>query len=271
MNKQQSLNLSATTRYNAARSNLLLVIISTFLNIVLALAKTNTYLLFSASLPYFLASEGTYLYANGSPVQVLVSLSIIGIVLLIPYLLFWIFSKKHWGWMIAALVYFSIVFLSLLLLFQLQYMIMDILFHAWVLYFLILGVATGKKSFKEKAQSEAPVLAGETPAAEHFYAEDEYGYVTSRSITIERTGSFAGGAVPYTCVFNQDGREKRFTVEKGKSIVIPASSSRYQIKIFVGSTQSDSFIGEDGAENKHYVVDSKYSLFKGMSFLIKEA
>lgn len=270
MNNQHNMKASPLLRYNSARSNLLMVIIFTFLNIVLTTANSGFYMLFSASIPYFIASEGVYLYSEGYSLQLMLSLVIIGIALLVPYLVFWIFSKKHRGWMIAALVYFSLDLIFLLYFFNIS-MLLDILFHAWVLYFLIIGVATGKKAFEEMASGEAPANTNGTAGTENSYSEDEYGYITSRSITVERTGSFTGGAIPYTCVFIQDGREKHFQVDKGKSIIIPASSSRFQIKIFAPSSQSESFIGGEGTENKHYVVDSKYSLFKGTSFVISEA
>ena len=82
---------------------------------------------------------------------------IFGVVLTLPYLLSAIFSKKRVGWMIAALVFFSIDCLYLLIMYEITSVLIDILFHAWVMFSLITGVING---FKLKKMSE------EEPAAE---------------------------------------------------------------------------------------------------------
>lgn len=165
---------SPATQYQIARSNLWAVTAFTALNVILS-AFSDTYFLFSASIPYFLALVGKtmYLEAGGLLAYMIVG-CVIGLILTVPYLLCAIFGKKHRGWMIAALVLFSIDTILMFLLFGLTAdMIFDYLFHAWVLYYLIVGVVNGNHAGEEATE---PVIAdGETefPAAEPTVI-DEY-------------------------------------------------------------------------------------------------
>lgn len=152
----------AANKYGIARSNLLLVILFTLINSVISFAHGNFYFLFSASIPYYVASfsaawayspEDIGLEPAANPTAILVIGAVIAAVLLVPYLLCWIFSKKHYGWMIAALVLFSLDSVWLLLNFHIS-LILDILFHAYVLYYLIMGVRYGLLS-RRAAEAEA--------------------------------------------------------------------------------------------------------------------
>lgn len=135
----------AMSKYTAARSNLLAVTAFTAINIILAVVNANLYMLFSAEVPYVFAITGISLYAEGYSIGVLIGFVIVSLILTVPYLLCWYFSKKNYGWMIAALVYFSIDCVLTLAFFDLS-MIIDALFHAWVLYYLIIGVKYGKQA-----------------------------------------------------------------------------------------------------------------------------
>lgn len=84
----------------------------------------------------------------------------IAVLLLVPYLLCWIFSKNHYGWMIAALVLFSLDTLWLLLNFDIGFLL-DILFHGYVLFYLIMGVRNGVLS---KRAAQAASAATPTPS-----------------------------------------------------------------------------------------------------------
>ncbi len=152
----------AASKYGIARTNLLLVILFTLINSVISLANGSFYFLFSASIPYYAASfsaawayspEDIGLEPAADPTAILAIGAVIAAVLLVPYLLCWLFSKKHYGWMIAALVLFSLDSVWLLLNFHIS-LIMDILFHAYVLYYLITGVRYGLLSGRA-AEAEA--------------------------------------------------------------------------------------------------------------------
>ena len=164
----------AANKYGVARGNLLLVVILTVVNIILCALNANWYMLFSASVPYAvisLASAAVY-YPEESgflemgfepvadPTSFLIVAVVIALILTVPYLLCWAFSKKHYGWMIGALVMFSLDTICMFLFFDLS-MIIDLLVHAWVLYYLIMGVKNGitVKKVEETAAKEATLSA----------------------------------------------------------------------------------------------------------------
>ena len=116
MDKKQS-SLSTRTvlmsRYRSARYDIFLIFALTIVNLVLSFTDSNLYYLFSAEIPFFVLGIGRALLEKGL-ISSLTVPSVLSFVFCIPYLFFWIFSKKHYGCMIAALVYFSIdcVFLA---------------------------------------------------------------------------------------------------------------------------------------------------------------
>ncbi len=133
---------NALKKVAASRSNLLLMIVLTAVNVALFAIGSQTMLLFSATVPYFAAVIGI-----GTEIGALAAAGVIFAILLIGiYLLCWIFSKKHYGFMIAALVLFSIdtVIMALIYIGTGDFSgIIDVLVHAWVMYYLIIGVKYG--------------------------------------------------------------------------------------------------------------------------------
>ncbi len=156
------------SQYKTARANLLLAIIFTLVNIVLFFAQTGNYFLFSATIPYALVINSLVL--GGVAV-------VAALLILVVYLLCYLFSKKSYGWMIAALVLFSLDTLALLYFAfsgdSFADYILDIVFHAYVLFFLILGVRYGRKypaaeqEILAAAAQQVPYSA-ESSETEHF-------------------------------------------------------------------------------------------------------
>ena len=92
------------------------------------------------------------------------------------YLLFWLFSKKHYGWLIPALVFFA---LDTIFLLRDSFgggfdfsMVMDIAFHAWVLLSLVFGIINGSK-LKKLAEAEAAAAPIETTAEDVTEKNDD--------------------------------------------------------------------------------------------------
>lgn len=135
----------AQQMYNSARGNLLLMLVFTVINIILLVINTDVMFLFAASVPY-------YSMVFGLIEEVLLMPAIMVTVISVAiYLLCWIFSKKHVGWMIAALVLFVLDTLfgaGLFFLLEDVSGVLDILIHIWVLYYLIVGVKYGIKLIK---------------------------------------------------------------------------------------------------------------------------
>lgn len=172
---------SPAMKYHTARSNLLLVVAFTAINLVLLVLESDMYFVFSASVPLFLVALGGELAAMLSTeapyiIGIVAAVAVIGL-----YLLCYFLSKKQAGWMIVALVLFSIDCLFLLLSFSTD-MIIDLLFHAWVMYYLIIGVANGSK------KDEQPELP-----AEPFPMEASQPVMTVNGVPVEENFSQIDG------------------------------------------------------------------------------
>ena len=155
------------TKYNNSIANIVLVVIFSAVNIVLLLANTDTYFLFSAYIPYFLVSYGMYFcgmhpeeYYYDVPDIVFEDKSFLGIavaisvVILLVYLLCWYLAKKKKvGAVIFALVFFVADTVAMLWLsgFSMD-SIIDIVMHVWVISYLVIAIVT---YFKIKKAPEA--------------------------------------------------------------------------------------------------------------------
>lgn len=145
-----------------ARSSLLLVLVFTVVNLVMLLTDAGRYFLFSASVPYYLTAFGVGMdygmgYTGIGPMT-MVGLGISAATLVL-YLLCWLLSKKRPGWLVVALVAFTLDTLALLglslALDMLTGNIMDFIFHAVLIWELFQGISANKKL--KKMIEEAPV------------------------------------------------------------------------------------------------------------------
>lgn len=155
------------TRYKNSRANLLLVVVFTVINIVLLIAQSDTYFLFSAYIPYALVALGMLLcgmypseyYGQDflsmeflSP-SVFIIFAVIALIITILYLISWFFSKNNKaGWLIFALVIFAVDTVGMFAFvgFELDSVI-DIVFHVWVIISLALGINACSKIKKMPA------------------------------------------------------------------------------------------------------------------------
>ena len=157
-------------KYKRCRANLLGVILFTVINLF-SLSLSQSYFLFSARIPSFFVE--LFMFTEDgeiAPFTDLIVPIIIGVILTIPYLLCFFFSKKRPGWMVAALVFFVLDCLFLLIMYYLSDVIVDILFHGLVMFYLITGVSNGFK-LKKMPEDEPLPAFGETVESET--AEDE--------------------------------------------------------------------------------------------------
>ena len=158
----------AKAKYGSARANLLLMIILTVVNIGLLFFGSDTMFLFCATVPYLAVMFGQLSYVITGFV---VCICIAAIIILV-YFLCWIFSKKSYGWMIAALVLFSVdtvVMAGFYILLGELSGIIDAVIHALVLYYLIMGTVNGVKLSKlseEDEEDEAITEEALTPTSE---------------------------------------------------------------------------------------------------------
>lgn len=106
----------------------------------------------------------------------MIAMIMLAIVTLGIYLVCWLLSKKHNAWMVTALVLFSIDSIIMLIFyfgfsskFDI-YSIVDIAFHAYVLYYLFMGTSAGIKI--KKLPPEQPVVVEVAPVIETKADED---------------------------------------------------------------------------------------------------
>lgn len=172
------------SKYAKSRHNLLLVVAFTAINILLLVLNSNTYFLFSAYIPYILVDTGRFftgMYSQEYYAEQYINTEFLGTwfyiatliiatAILALYLISWFGSKNgKVGWSVFALVLFSVDTVALLLLggITVENMI-DILFHAWVIFSLISGISAHKKlsSLPCEADTEqtAPITADNTCA-----------------------------------------------------------------------------------------------------------
>lgn len=151
-------------KYNTSRMNLLIVVIFTAINLLLLVTNSDYYFLFSAFIPYFIAGTGMLLCGRfpeefyvdefeGMVIldnSVFVILLIISIVLTLLYLLAWFMSKKQRvGWLVFALVFFCLDTIGMFVISGISLeSAFDILFHAWVIYYLVTGILAHYKHKK---------------------------------------------------------------------------------------------------------------------------
>ena len=155
--EQVNLRAKYDAQYASARANLGAVVLLSLVNVVLMVLDAGVSFLFSAVLPQVAINYGWYLDAwlGGSTYTIIayaISALWIGAFALCYYL-----SKKHPGCMTAALVLFCLDCLVLVYWIYLGFMmedVLDIVFHVWILYYLIRGVVAARK---RKTLPEAPV------------------------------------------------------------------------------------------------------------------
>ena len=135
-------------RVNTAKYSLLLVAGLTIVNTVLIALNADMVFTFSAYVPQLV----TYIFMDMAADLQVKSYFYIGIAIAILmaliYLAFWFGAKKKSGFLIFALILFGIdtavLLYDLTSYFEASYLI-DIAFHAWVIYDLILGISAYSK------------------------------------------------------------------------------------------------------------------------------
>jgi hypothetical protein len=172
MNKNQNLSTreQLQQKFNTSRMNLLLMMVLTVVNVVLFFTGSDSMMLFSASIPYFAVIFGATIEIPSMSMicYAIAALTILG------YLIFWLLSKKRYGWLIPALVLFIMDTLAMggmYIWFADFSGILDILMHVWVLYYLFVGISSGKKLKNLPAEENAVVEEVRQPVDPEHWAE----------------------------------------------------------------------------------------------------
>ncbi len=167
LSKRQQLE----AKFQSARTDLLLIVAFTVINIILLVTGSESYFVFSAFIPYSIAflgmtlcgkfpteyyedAEGVF-YIDESAFVVFIAISV---VLTLLYLLCWYMSKNFKsGWIIFGLVMISIDTAALLLGSSEASSIIDILFHVWMIVTMAQGLLANKKLKELPEEPEEPV------------------------------------------------------------------------------------------------------------------
>lgn len=169
------------SKYKSSRLNLLIVVALTAVNMVMLLTNSDRYFLFSAFIPYMTTFFGMMMcgkfpaefygedYASAVFLDqsFFISMIVIAVFILVLYLLSWLLSKKHKvGWLVFALVLFSVDTLCLLFMGgNLSENIVDILFHAFVIYELSSGIRAHSKLKKLSVEENVVSEVSESAAS----------------------------------------------------------------------------------------------------------
>lgn len=156
-----TLRQSLEQKAKGGRSNLLLAIILTVVNIVLLIAGSDMMLLFSISVPYYAVIFGMILGGQ----ELMVTGCVIAGIMLAVYFLCWLLSKKRVGWLVAALVLMILDTLCLIGFYLLAAEIsgiLDFVFHAMIIYYLAAGISATKK-LKNMPPEEPDIVDPEEP------------------------------------------------------------------------------------------------------------
>ncbi len=207
-NQNMSERQKLTARYNGARNNILLVVAFTLVNSVLLVAGSDSYFLFSAAIPYYLTMFGM-VYTGRMPDEYYVGWEdfspvadsffivtlVVAVVIVAFYALTWFLSKKHgYGWLIAALLIFvADTFAMFYFTGFTADMIMDFVFHAWVLISLTSGVIAAINL--KKLPEEEPYLAQEGQT---------YSYITQAEMPVENAEVAAPVEAPVETIVNEE-------------------------------------------------------------------
>lgn len=159
--------------YNSARNSILLVVIFSALNTLLLITNAGYYFLFSATIPYTLVDSFMYLcgkypmeyygedyfYNDFLPPSYLTFAIIVAVALIALYAIMYLLSKKQKvGFLIATLALFAIDTASLFYFYGISsHIVIDLIFHACVLFSLSYGVYCHFK-LKKLADTETCIL-----------------------------------------------------------------------------------------------------------------
>ena len=154
--------LPSSPKYKNARASLLIVLAFSLVNVFAVFA--NYYFYFSSRIALVLVAIGAQLDIAAGTNAFKFVFAFLAIASLVPYLLSWLFSKKKVGWMIVALVLFSVDTLVLLIDVPSAIagkdftIIIDVVVHAIVIVELALGVKAGFDMKKEAVEAASVLL-----------------------------------------------------------------------------------------------------------------
>lgn len=158
-NNNQQLSLEQQ-RYNGARYNFLLLIGFTVINMIMLISNSNFYFLFSMRIPLVLTAAGIGLKQETGTAAFMILFLVLSVFIVLLYVPCYILSKRNPVWILVAAILFSLDTLFFLYAMSVAFdasMIIDALFHAFILFSLFRGYKFGK-ILKEIKKNPPPVI-----------------------------------------------------------------------------------------------------------------
>ncbi len=242
------------SKLNNARLCILLTVIFSAVNIILA--NFGIYLIYSTYFSTLIVNVGVVMKVESGMDIYFIVAAVLALISLVPYLLSWIFSKKHPVWFIICLVLFAldtlfITFEAIPLLAEGDFsIVLDLIIHVIILIELIAGVKAGYALKKEANNVTEPYTA--EPLINEV--ENSLANVT-REITITRVKSFIGAAMAYHIFVNG---ELVGSLTNGETKTITAPANKFELAIAISNgLASNRITVEEGVENANYNVQTK--------------
>lgn len=166
-----------------ARFNFLLVAVFTIINVILALIGGDYYFLFSSFIPYYLTFIAVFMEDT---VLIAVMIVVAALFIAFYFLCWWMSKNKPKLWMSVALAVFAVdtVFLFIICRTFLMDMIVDIVFHVWVIVYLIIGIIAASKLKKMAAEAQSGAECMQPEESVEDYAEAVEGSVSAVNVEI---------------------------------------------------------------------------------------
>lgn len=173
------------TLVKTARTNLWVALAFTVLNVVMILTGSNQYFLFSMTLPYYLTFFGYVFDYLTVGTYTLTGLTL-AVVPVLALALCAYMSKRSSRWLVGSTVVFGLDTVAMLALLlwsgDVGAMVVDIIFHGWVLFCLVRGIradgrlkeleALARRMEEEAAQMNEYRGYPVWPGDEEYEAED---------------------------------------------------------------------------------------------------
>ena len=162
-------------KFKKTRSNLLAVVAFTAINLILIAFNAGFYFPFSATAPGLIFEVGRGMAEELQRNVFLIAGLIIAFIVVALYFVCWLLTKRLRGFILAALILFSLdslMFLAIVFAagFEISYLL-DIAFHGWVLFYLINGVVAWAKlrgvnadDFNAALEPSAPAEVNQPPS-----------------------------------------------------------------------------------------------------------
>lgn len=251
----------AEAMHKNARISLLTVVICSLINVIF-ICFFDRYFLFSSYLSQILSVIGTSLYVETEMIVYYIVFAVMAVISALPYLVCWIFSKKYHAPMVIALVLFSLDTLLMLvdvILFLDLSMIIDIVFHGWVIYSLATGVKFGKqrKALAEEvaAMNAAQAQADAEAASGDVVLEDSPEAQETRVLSFTRNKGFYGSAVAFSIYVDN---QVVATIRNGETVNVTVNGLAHQLAVNTPAGAFSNVIElPAGSEGKSYLISGK--------------